>query len=59
MATAGYTGFLLGPPLIGIVAELASLRGALGVLALFGVVIVLLGSSVRGMTSSQNATPTS
>lgn len=48
MATVGYTGFLLGPPLIGGLAELLTLRGALGVLALFGVVIVLLGSSVRG-----------
>ena len=42
MATAGYTGFLLGPPLIGGIAEITSLRAALGVLALFGVVIVLL-----------------
>jgi MFS family permease len=50
MATAGYTGFLLGPPLIGFLAEAVSLRGALGVLALFGVLIVVLGSSVRGQT---------
>ena len=50
MATAGYTGFLVGPVLIGSLAELITLRGALGVLALFGVVIVLLGSSVRGRT---------
>jgi len=48
MATVGYTGFLLGPPLIGGLAELLTLRGALGVLALFGVVIVILGSAVRG-----------
>jgi MFS family permease len=48
MATAGYTGFLLGPPLIGGIAELFSLRGALGVLALFGLVIMLLGTWVKG-----------
>jgi len=48
MATAGYTGFLLGPPLIGGMAELFTLRGALGVLVLFGVVIVLLGAQVKG-----------
>lgn len=48
MATAGYTGFLLGPPLIGSMAELITLRGALGILGLFGILIMLLGSSVRG-----------
>ncbi len=50
MATAGYTGFLVGPPLIGGLAELITLRGALGVLALFGVLIMWLGSSVRGQS---------
>lgn len=48
MATAGYTGFLLGPPLIGGMAELFTLRGALGVLAVFGLVIMLLGTQVKG-----------
>lgn len=48
MATAGYTGFLLGPPIIGGIAELFSLRGAFAVLALFGVVIMLLGARVKG-----------
>ena len=54
MATAGYTGFLLGPPLIGSMAELITLRGALGVLGIFGILIMLLGSSVRGQTLDQN-----
>jgi MFS family permease len=53
MATAGYTGFLVGPPLIGGLAELITLRGAFGVLALFGVLIMWLGSSVRGQSLSQ------
>ncbi len=48
MATAGYTGFLLGPPLIGGMAELLSLRGALAVLAIFGMVIMALGTRVKG-----------
>ncbi len=47
MATAGYTGFLVGPPLIGSVAEAASLRGGLAVLGIFGLLIVLLGAAVR------------
>ncbi len=46
MATAGYTGFLVGPPLIGALAELSSLRVGLAVLAICGVVIVTLGRSV-------------
>ncbi|MDI9547814.1 MAG: MFS transporter [Chloroflexota bacterium] len=53
MATAGYTGFLLGPPLIGGLAEVVTLRGSLGVLAIFGVLIVLLGSKVDGQGLTQ------
>jgi MFS family permease len=48
MATAGYTGFLVGPPLIGTVAELAELRGGLALLGIFGVLIVVLGGAVAG-----------
>jgi MFS family permease len=42
-------------PLIGSLAELISLRGALGVLGLFGVLIIVLGSSVRGEKLTQEA----
>ena len=48
IATSGYTGFLVGPPLIGSVAEAVTLRGALGLLALFGVLIMFLGPAVAG-----------
>jgi MFS family permease len=48
MATVGYTGFLLGPPLIGGLASIFTLRGALGILAIFGVIIMLLGTHVKG-----------
>lgn len=47
MATVGYTGFLVGPPLIGTAAEALSLRGALGLLGLFGVLMVVFGSAVK------------
>ena len=50
MATAGYTGFLIGPPLIGGLAELITLRGAFAVLALFGLLILWLGAAVRGQS---------
>lgn len=53
MATAGYTGFLIGPPLIGGLAELITLRGAFAVLALFGVLILWLGAAVRGQALAQ------
>ena len=53
MATAGYTGFLIGPPLIGGLAELITLRGAFAVLALFGVLILWLGAAVRGQSLAQ------
>jgi MFS family permease len=46
IATAGYTGFLVGPPLIGSLAEALSLRGALGVLGVLGVLILAFGGAV-------------
>jgi len=42
MAGFGYAGFLLGPPLIGWLAQAASLRLALGVLVLLSLAIVAL-----------------
>jgi MFS family permease len=47
MATSGYTGFLVGPPLIGSLAEALSLRGALGVLGLLGVLILAFGGAIE------------
>lgn len=47
MATAGYTGFLAGPPLLGSLAEAFSLRVALGVLGLLGLLVVALGRAVE------------
>jgi hypothetical protein len=47
MATTGYTGFLVGPPLIGSVAEAVTLRGALGLLGLVGVLVAVFGWAVE------------
>ena len=55
MASVGYSGFLVGPPLIGAVAEVVALRGALGVLAFFGLGIVLFGSAVAGRSQAATA----
>ncbi len=46
MATAGYTGFLVGPPLLGTLAELVTLRGALALLTISGVLVIVLGASI-------------
>jgi MFS family permease len=48
IATMGYTGFLLGPPVIGVIAEWTSLRGGLALVALLCAVMFALGGRVRG-----------
>lgn len=50
MATAGYSGFLVGPPLIGSAAAALTLRGALGLLALCGLLMLLLAGRLRSST---------
>jgi MFS family permease len=47
VATFGYTGFLAGPPIIGLVAQSFSLRVALCTAVLAGVVIAMLSSAAR------------
>jgi predicted MFS family arabinose efflux permease len=41
--TVGYTGFIVGPPLIGVLADATSLPAALGVLCLSGAAVTVLG----------------
>ena len=47
VATLGYGGMLLGPPMIGAVAELMGLRVALLLLAVLSAIIVLLSGRLR------------
>jgi MFS family permease len=42
VATLGYGGLLLGPPLIGFGADLVGLRGMLGLLILFAAMVIAL-----------------
>jgi len=42
VSTVGYFGFLLVPPLVGSVAELAGLRWSFGLMAIFGIAITVL-----------------
>ncbi len=41
VSVAGYTGLLVGPPLIGLLASWIGLRGALGLLMLLGLTVLL------------------
>jgi len=47
-ATAGYAGFLAGPPIIGAVASLVSLRAGIVVLALLAPIVALLSNATIG-----------
>ena len=50
VTTFGYGGFLLGPPLVGGVAELIGLRAALGIISLAGLAIFALALPLREST---------
>jgi MFS family permease len=47
VATLGYTGFLLGPPLIGFLAHQTSLQLALGAVVVAGAAVALLAPGLR------------
>jgi MFS family permease len=47
VSTAGYTGFLVGPPTIGFVAELVGLGGALFIVVGLSAAVVLFANAVR------------
>jgi MFS family permease len=47
VSTIGYLGFLAGPPLIGFVAELASLRTSFFVIALMGTLIAVMSARTK------------
>jgi MFS family permease len=53
VTTAGYVGFLAGPPLIGFVAQLSNIRAALWIL------VVLSGLSAFASTSMKRTSPLS
>ncbi|MGH6926182.1 MAG: MFS transporter [Propylenella sp.] len=47
VATVGYSGFLLGPPVIGVIADLSSLAWALGLIVLACLAIAVSAGRVR------------
>jgi MFS family permease len=42
VSTVGFAGFLLGPPIIGLVAGASSLRVSFGIIALMGLAVMAL-----------------
>lgn len=51
VATLGYSGFLAGPPIIGLVAEATSLRVSFALLSLATASLIIWSRSVRSYTS--------
>lgn len=49
VSSVSYLGFLMGPPLIGYIAELASLRYSYAVIGIFGMVIAFLVAKIRAI----------
>ena len=47
VSTIGYLGFLFGPPFIGFIAQVSSLRVSLGLIAILGSVIALFSSRIE------------
>lgn len=54
VATLGYLGFLVGPPLIGLVSQATSLRVGFALTAGLAVVIILLAGLLRPQPSSKS-----
>lgn len=48
MSTIGYLGFLLVPPLVGFVAQAASLRWSFGIIAMLGALVIILVKTIKG-----------
>jgi len=47
VSSVSFLGFLMGPPLIGYISELAGLRYSFAVIGIFGMGITLLVSRIR------------
>jgi MFS family permease len=56
VSACGWTGFVLGPPLIGAIASLTSLRAALFLLPLLSAVVVVTTGTARVLRSGRETT---
>ena len=53
VASVSFLGFLMGPPLIGYISEIAGLRYSFSVIGLFGMGITLLVSRIKALQDTQ------
>jgi MFS family permease len=53
VASVSFLGFLMGPPLIGYISEIASLRYSFAVIGVFGMGISLLVSRIKALQDTQ------
>jgi len=51
VASVGFLGFLMGPPMIGYIAQLAGLRYSFAVIGIFGLGITLMVSRIKALNS--------
>jgi MFS family permease len=49
VSSIGFLGFLIGPPLIGYIAQISSLQYSFGVVALFGLCVTIMVSKLKVM----------
>ena len=54
VATIGYAGFLFGPPLVGTIAEIFSLREALSIVAVIMMTLIFSGRSLIQKNENEN-----
>jgi MFS family permease len=47
VASIGFAGFLLGPPLIGLISQMSSLRWSFALVAVLGLVTTIISSRVK------------
>jgi len=53
VASVSFLGFLMGPPLIGYISEIAGLRYSFAVIGVFGLEISLLVSRIKALQDKQ------
>jgi len=53
VTTIGFCGFLIGPPLIGFIAEFTGLRSAYAAIAVMGLIIVVLATKITSSIRSE------
>jgi len=59
VSSVSFLGFLMGPPLIGYISEIAGLRYSFAVIAVFGTGITLMVSRIKALQDSQPIVPES